>query len=65
MTSQFYIQLAQDFCEANQNYCVGASCFGYGITKDGRYFTSTNAFNDFPELFTGDEPIIKLSQSDF
>ena len=65
MDYSFYLVLTQAFCEAHSTYQIGQSRFGYGITTDGRYVTSTNALNDFPELFSGNEPIVKLSMSDF
>lgn len=61
----FYLILTQDFCEAHIDYQIGASVFGYAVTTNGRYVCSTNALNEFPNIFTGDEEISKIYLSEF
>lgn len=62
----FYLLLNQNFAEENNLYKVGANVFKYSVTTDGRYICSTNALNEFPELFT-EIPlqIIQLTGADF
>lgn len=61
-----YAVLTQAFCEANLGYQSGANKFGYGVTLNGLYVTSTNALNEFPELFSSllPLPLVSLEAGD-
>lgn len=35
------------------------------VAKNGKHYTSANTRIEFPQLFTGNEPIVELEETDF
>jgi len=63
----YYIEITEDFAATNNGYTKGACIFNSVKTKEGKWVTSVNALNEFPELFEGVEMgvPVALSPEDF
>jgi hypothetical protein len=58
--------LSEEFALKNKGHKNDCNIFDFGITIDGRYVTSLNALNEFPELFEGtDFETINVLTTDF
>ena len=66
MTKQFFIELPEEFAQANDGYQKGCCVFKPIKTKNSKWVTGVQDMNVFPEIFENTQfPIISLSFDDF
>ena len=63
----WYVVLTPEFTQENNGKQFGVNVFMSVQTKDGRWVTSSNALNEFPELFENVEELqtVQLSEDNF